>query len=175
MMRRMAPERTSRDPPEGPLFNPVSVRRGGNSISYYDLATGKCPCGVPSAFWGSMWWVRSLLRLTSIIILLGFAASAIALLIDPAAFWDVLDRYGITILAIVVVVHSTTMLVGVRAQYKRFTCLLIQYDWLLCPECGYSLEHLPSNHACPECGTKYLAAAVKAMWKAWAERNQWLK
>jgi len=24
-----------------------------------------------------------------------------------------------------------------------------------CPECGYSLEGLPANHKCPECGTLY--------------------
>lgn len=53
------------------------------------------------------------------------------------------------------------------AAYQRglwFEDWVVENHCQVCPECGYSLQGLPSEHCCPECGVAYRLANVKVRW-----------
>ncbi len=60
---------------------------------------------------------------------------------------------------------------GMSKRYRRYA---ERHDYQICLNCGYALVGLPEEHACPECGTRFVIEAVRRDWKAWfAKKNIW--
>jgi len=55
---------------------------------------------------------------------------------------------------------------------KRFVEKLKANEWLLCIECGYSLQGLPTQHDCPECGFSYDVTELRKAWAYWIEDQE---
>jgi hypothetical protein len=43
---------------------------------------------------------------------------------------------------------------------------LRKHDWLICPACRYSLDTLPPDSRCPECGGGAKSDEVRAAWRS---------
>ena len=52
-----------------------------------------------------------------------------------------------------------------RHASRYFRALLVEHDYSLCPECGYTLRGLPEQHKCPECGRAYELGDVRRLWR----------
>ncbi len=48
---------------------------------------------------------------------------------------------------------------------RRFGHRVRENEFMNCLECGYNLRGLPDEHACPECGVKYLLPDVQVKWR----------
>ncbi|MDG2291592.1 MAG: hypothetical protein P8L37_02960 [Phycisphaerales bacterium] len=47
----------------------------------------------------------------------------------------------------------------------RWTRRARPHDWLLCLQCAYPLDELPSESRCPECGNLYTHASTRWGWR----------
>lgn len=60
-----------------------------------------------------------------------------------------------------------TQFVWWRSLTRRHDRILRKNSCLMCIECGYLLNGLPDNHACPECGTPYVFEEIRRCWEDW--------
>ena len=118
------------------------------------------PWYIPRPFWHRVSWIRA--GYTAFLV---FGYLLVWLL--PLSFLlRLIAGYG------GILVGGIVFVVCPRVVYTRMKAKLVENDYLLCLHCGYSLTGLPSDHACPECGTPYQAEALRRAWRCWVEKRR---
>lgn len=146
-------------------------RFGAEQVSWYDLVIGRAPHNVPGGFWRSMGVLRTLLRLTSVFVLLLALVNLLALIMRAARGVDSIESPLLSGLVLSVVLHGCVVSYGLRIASGRFRRYLIEHSWLVCFRCGYALTGLPPRHRCPECNLPYDSGGLREAWKGWAKRQ----
>ena len=140
-------------------------RFGGDGISPYHLITDRAPPNVPGGFWRFIKRLKMLLRATFLLLVVCALVCFGGLFFVSTVGTPLLQRYLLSCLALVVVLHACVGMFGLRIAYGRFERFLIAHSWFVCIRCGYVLEGLPAHHRCPECGSPYDRAKSERTWK----------
>lgn len=56
---------------------------------------------------------------------------------------------------------------GGRSVNGRMRRHVLDNEFRVCIDCGYSLRNLAEEHRCPECGVQYDASELERAWRAW--------
>lgn len=155
----------------GGASHPNYPRIGRDTSLFFNLIIGRTPRSMPVAFWRSISTLKTLLRITTLSLLLLGVFLLAALVVDLGLAGRFLDGGGVLLVAALIVTHSTIFLYGFRLAIRRYQRFLKEHEWLVCMRCGYVLEHLPSSHNCPECGDVYDFETLRPRWQEWVDRN----
>ena len=88
------------------------------------------------------------------------ASDAWGMIALPKAAGRALGVLWVFVLPILVVACLATAYWRTRVHVKEERLL----NGRICPGCGYSLEGLPDEHTCPECGTPYTLRSLRDQW-----------
>lgn len=146
-------------------------RFGKERISVLQAALGKASGMTPRAVARRLSSVIWLVRVSAVFLALLVLVWIISLCMDWRWLSSVIARYGLLILGSVIVVSSSGMLFGIRIICGKLKCVVEEYNYQVCVECGYPLIGLPDNHLCPECGELYSFTALRHDWKRWLSRQ----
>jgi|ERR1043166_3829953 hypothetical protein len=116
----------------------------------------------------------------------------------PKPYFDRVQKFRMTTLAILLVVLTTCIILIIRRttlspaplwfmtyglvsgfwviwpriEFHRMRRELTVYDFCVCLNCGYSLKGLPERHTCPECGRDFQIDEVRSAWKYWIRHRR---
>ncbi len=128
------------------------------SIFPLHLMLNRRPKAAPPALWRRLIWLR-VWAVLHIVVQVGF----FTFLVSVGGYGMGL-KVGFLALAVMlgVIVNFAPLLVGRRPRRE-----VLAANYRLCFHCGYSLEHLPDEHRCPECGAEYTFAQIREGWLDW--------
>ena len=142
---------------------------GRERYSYYHLLADRPPQSTPMAFWRSVSRLKLALRATTLLILLSFGSVAVGAIVNLGYTQRAVERGGIVVVAVLLVVHTTVLLYGFRFATGRYRRFLTEHELRVCMRCGYVLAELPSSHKCPECGDGYDLTLLAVKWQEWLD------
>lgn len=146
-------------------------RFGVDGINPYHVITNRVPRNLPEGFWRSIKGLKTVLRVTTVLLSLCALVCFGGLFFPGTVSIHALQRYSLSCLALIIVLHGCAGMFGLRVAHGRFERFLIKHSWFVCIRCGYALEGLPPHHRCPECGLPYDRGKLQEAWKSWIERN----
>lgn len=148
--------------------------RGATWQWYTALLRGSPPEGVSREFWSSTRTARVVLISTVAIIPSGVVAMSIAVLLDTKWTFAIMEDFGFLLSALALLLCVSMVAQIPRLTKNRFQRYVSRHDWRICSSCGYSLNGLPDQHLCPECGSGYDYVELVQYWKCMfdgAEKN----
>jgi hypothetical protein len=110
------------------------------------------------------------LRVLAWSVLLGSVVPYVAGLLDALGLLDLggsrIRTMMLTYWSVLPVAVFALLSLALRRVWHVYS-LVRAAEYRLCTFCGNSLQGLPDEHACPECGRRYVFSEVQSAWEMW--------
>lgn len=148
--------------------------RASHRGNQYHYLTGRCPKGMPRGQWERV-------SIPKWPIMVSWLGAGIACAVFILVMLDI-ARTGLnprtptlfTMICAGVLFFVTTGVLSAIPRYRerRFERTVCALEYGVCFNCGYSLQGLPKEHNCPECGDPYNKEELRREWKTWFARER---